>query len=262
MTTPEPFTALGVDGIRIAADRLGDPDAASVVFLHGGGQTRRSWGRAAVAVAARGWQAITVDLRGHGESDWSDDGDYRVVSFAADVLELMRELPPRPVLVGASLGGFTGMLLAGELEPTALRALVLVDIVPDMNPAGASRIHQFMYDRMESGFASLDEVADMIQEYNPNRNRPTDLNRNQGLLSLGHVHLPIGIHCTFCMFPLAGCHLSTRNQSNSHYSEGGTCCSIPIATAAIEFASYTSNSTYARPLCPSKPDQQCSVPQY
>ncbi|WP_319432998.1 alpha/beta hydrolase [Mycobacterium sp. RTGN5] len=173
--TPEPFSALGVDGIRIAADRLGDPDAPAAVFLHGGGQTRRSWGRAAAAVAARGWQAITVDLRGHGESDWSEDGDYRVVSFAADVLELLRELPPRPVIVGASLGGFTAMLLAGELAPDALRALVLVDIVPDMDPSGASRIHRFMYDRMESGFESLDEVADMIQEYNPNRSRPADL---------------------------------------------------------------------------------------
>ncbi len=175
MITPEPFSALGVDGIRIAADRLGDPDAPAAVFLHGGGQTRRSWGRAAAAVAARGWQAITVDLRGHGESDWSEDGDYRVVSFAADVLELLRELPPRPVIVGASLGGFTAMLLAGELAPDALRALVLVDIVPDMDPSGASRIHRFMYDRMESGFESLDEVADMIQEYNPNRSRPADL---------------------------------------------------------------------------------------
>ncbi len=175
MSTPEPFSAAGVDGIRIAADRIGEPDAPAVVFLHGGGQTRRSWGRAAAAVAARGWQAVTVDLRGHGESDWSPDGDYRVVSFAGDVLELLRRLPPRPVLVGASLGGFTGMLLAGEIAPEALRALVLVDIVPDMDPSGASRIHQFMYDRMESGFASLDEVADMIQEYNPHRGRPDDL---------------------------------------------------------------------------------------
>ena len=175
MTTPEPFSAVGIDGVRIAADRLGDPQAPGVVFLHGGGQTRRSWGRAAAAVAARGWQAVTVDLRGHGESDWSADGDYRVVSFAGDVLELFRQLPPRPVLVGASLGGFTGMLLAGELAPDALRALVLVDIVPDMDPSVASRIHQFMYDRMETGFASLDEVADMIQAYNPNRSRPADL---------------------------------------------------------------------------------------
>jgi peroxiredoxin len=173
--SPVAFSANGIGGVRIAADRVGDPLAPAVVFLHGGGQTRRSWARAAAAVAERGWQAITVDLRGHGESDWSDDGDYRVTTFAGDVLEVLRELPPRPVLVGASLGGFTAMLLAGEISPAIVRAVVLVDIVPNMNPSGASRIHSFMYDRMESGFDSLDEVADMIQEYNPHRPRPTDL---------------------------------------------------------------------------------------
>jgi pimeloyl-ACP methyl ester carboxylesterase len=174
-TSPEPLTTTGVDDVRIVADRFGDPDAPAVVFLHGGGQTRRSWGRAAAAVAERGWQAVTVDLRGHGESDWSESGDYRVTTFAGDVLEVLRQLPPRPVIVGASLGGFTAMLLAGELSPGAVRAVVLVDIVPNMNPSGASRIHSFMYDRMESGFDSLDEVADAIQEYNPHRPRPTDL---------------------------------------------------------------------------------------
>src|SRR6202048_306360 len=91
--------------------------ARRVVFSRGGGRPRRSWGKAAAAVAERGWQAITVDLRGHGESDWSDGGDYRLTSFALDIQEVLRHLQPRPVLVGASLGGFTAMLLAGELSP-------------------------------------------------------------------------------------------------------------------------------------------------
>lgn len=173
--SPTTFTASGVDGVRITADRLGDPNAPAVVFLHGGGQTRRSWGRAAAAVAARGWQAVTVDFRGHGESDWSTAGDYRVATFARDVLQVLRHLPAQPVIVGASLGGFTAMLLAGELAPGTVRAVVLVDIVPNMNQSGASRIHDFMADRMTSGFESLDEVADMIQQYNPHRPRPTDL---------------------------------------------------------------------------------------
>ena len=113
-TAPEQFSTSGSDGVRIVADRQGDPQARAVVFLHGGGQTRRSWGRAAAAVAKRGWQAVTIDLRGHGESDWSSEGDYRVVSFAADVARSAARPAPKPVLVGASLGGFTSMLLAGE----------------------------------------------------------------------------------------------------------------------------------------------------
>ena len=175
MTTTQSFGTVGAGGVRIAADRTGDAAAPAVVFLHGGGQTRRSWGRAATAVARRGWQAITIDFRGHGESDWSDDGDYRVTTFAADVRAVLSLLPPRPVLVGASLGGFTSMLLAGELARGTVRAVVLVDIVPNMDPSGASRIHDFMNDRMTSGFGTLEEVADAIQAYNPHRPRPTDL---------------------------------------------------------------------------------------
>ncbi len=174
-TEPESFATEGVGGLRIVADRQGDPAARAVVFLHGGGQTRRSWGRAAAAVARRGYQAVTVDLRGHGESDWSAEGDYRVTSFAADVVKVLRGLPPRPVLVGASLGGFTSMLLAGEIAPELAGAVVLVDIVPNMEQSGANRIHAFMSDRVESGFESLEEVADAIAEYNPHRPRPTDL---------------------------------------------------------------------------------------
>jgi pimeloyl-ACP methyl ester carboxylesterase len=174
-TAAEQFSTSGMGGVRIVADRQGDPLARAVVFLHGGGQTRRSWGRAAAAVAQHGWQAVTIDLRGHGESDWSSEGDYRVVSFAGDVQEVLRGLPPKPVLVGASLGGFTSMLLAGELSPGIASAVVLVDIVPNMEQSGATRIHSFMADRVESGFASLEEVADAIAEYNPHRPRPTDL---------------------------------------------------------------------------------------
>ncbi|WP_197517071.1 alpha/beta fold hydrolase [Mycobacterium sp. E2699] len=174
-SAPETFSTRGSGGVRIVADRLGDPQARAVVFLHGGGQTRRSWAKAAAAVAKRGWQAVTIDLRGHGESDWSSEGDYRVVSFAADVQEVLRTLPPRPVLVGASLGGFTSMLLEGELSPGTAAAVVLVDIVPNMEQSGATRIHNFMSDRVESGFGSLEEVADAIAEYNPHRPRPTDL---------------------------------------------------------------------------------------
>ena len=172
----EPFVTEAPGGIRIVSDRLGDPQARAVVFLHGGGQTRRSWARAAAAVADRGWQAVTVDFRGHGESDWSSRGRLPRRHVRRRRARVLAELPPNPVLVGASLGGFTSMLLAGELSPGIASAVVLVDIVPSMNPAGAARIHDFMADRMVEGFGSLDEVADMIAEYNPHRPRPTDLN--------------------------------------------------------------------------------------
>ena len=118
---------------------------------------------------------MTLDARGHGESDWSPAGDYQLSTFAADVGDAIEGLAAAPILVGASLGGLTSILLAGELHPGVARGLVLVDIVPDMEKGGADRIHAFMSDRVSEGFASLDEVADAIAAYNPHRERPSDL---------------------------------------------------------------------------------------
>ena len=165
----------GRDGLRLVADRWGDPADPPIVFLHGGGQTRHSWGGAAASVETRGWQALTLDARGHGESAWSDIGDYRLASFADDLRCVIDQLDAPPVLVGASLGGLTAMLLTGELAPGIARGVVLVDIVPDMEPVGVERIRAFMVERSYEGFGSLEEVADMVGAYNPHRARTTDV---------------------------------------------------------------------------------------
>lgn len=160
--------------MTLVGDRRGDRSARPVLFLHGGGQTRHSWGGAARRVAAAGWQAVTVDARGHGESDWADS-DYRLSSFAFDVAAVAALCNRPPVLVGASLGGLTTILLEGDLAPGIAAGVVLVDIIPEMEQAGADRIQAFMSDKLDEGFGSLDEVADAIAAYNPHRPRPDDL---------------------------------------------------------------------------------------
>ncbi len=170
-----PMELTGAGGLRLAADGRGPEDAAPVLLLHGGGQTRHSWGGTAAALADRGWRAITIDLRGHGESAWSPEGDYQLVRFAQDIDAVAGALAERPFLIGASLGGLTSMLLAGELHPGVAAGVVLVDIIPEMESSGAMRISEFMTAKSREGFASLDEVADAIAAYNPHRPRPSDL---------------------------------------------------------------------------------------
>ncbi len=88
---PEPFLTDGHGGVRIAGrPGQGDPDARAVVFLHGGGQTRRSWGRAAAAGGAAGLAgaspstcAVTVNPTGPPRAT---TGCPR---FAADVREIL-----------------------------------------------------------------------------------------------------------------------------------------------------------------------------
>jgi pimeloyl-ACP methyl ester carboxylesterase len=167
---------LGAGGIRLAADIGGPADGPTVVLLHGGGQTRHSWAGTWQVLVDHGWRAYSVDLRGHGDSDWSPDGDYAFDTFAADVLAITAELPAPPILVGASLGGLASMLAVAEspVQEETARALVLVDVANRLEASGRERIGAFMTAHLD-GFATLDEAADAIAAYNPHRPRPTDL---------------------------------------------------------------------------------------
>ena len=163
----------GHGGIALVADSWGDSEAPPVVLLHGGGQTRHAWGGTAETLAREGWHAISVDLRGHGESGWSPDGDYSVDAFVRDVRAWIVGFRERPVLVGASLGGISALLAEGEAESSLCAALVLVDIAARIEREGAMRIIAFMQARPD-GFANLEEAAEAIATYLPNRRRPRD----------------------------------------------------------------------------------------
>lgn len=159
--------------MSIAADVGGDPSRPCVILLHGGGQTRHAWGKALHELVAAGYHAISVDLRGHGESDWAPGGDYSMDSLCADLKAIVATLPGKPALVGASLGGALSLVAQG-MDPDLAAALVLVDVVPRMEPQGVNNIIQFMLAKPE-GFASLEEVAQAIAAYNPHRPPPNDL---------------------------------------------------------------------------------------
>src|SRR5690606_22301226 len=162
-------------GLSLAAERFGVASSRPpVLLLHGGGQTRHSWGGTAQRLAARGYEAWTVDLRGHGDSDWASDGDYTTEAMVEDLDAVCAEIGSPPVLVGAAMGGIVGLMSEGVLRPGRLRALVLVDIATRLEESGVERIVSFMSAAPE-GFATLEEAAGAIAAYRPDRPRPTNL---------------------------------------------------------------------------------------
>jgi pimeloyl-ACP methyl ester carboxylesterase len=164
------------DGLTLVADIGGTLGAPTIIFMHGGGQTRHSWLGATQSLINAGYRIIRYDARGHGESDWSPDGDYSLATRARDLAVITENILGKVALVGASLGGATAM----EAISTGYRpaALSLVDIVPRPDPRGVARIRKFMLANPD-GFATLDEAADAVAAYNPNRARPPD---QEGLL--------------------------------------------------------------------------------
>lgn len=171
-----PRSFAGGGGIRLAANTWGAASSPPLLLLHGGGQTRHAWDRTGPRLAELGWRVIAPDLRGHGTSQWSADGDYDLDLFADDVRALVAELGDRPVLVGASLGGLSSLLAAGEAPRAAIRALVLVDVAHRPDPRGVRRIVEFMRHRPD-GFASVEEAAAAVSAYLPHRTRPYDPER-------------------------------------------------------------------------------------
>lgn len=172
--SPEPVSFEMADGVTLRGDAYGPANGPPALLLHGGGQTRHAWGGAATTLAERGWRAIALDQRGHGDSDWSADNFYRIDHFAADMRAVATSLPAPPATVGASLGGLATLLGAGEAsDPAAVAsAVVLVDITPTVERAGVERIINFMQKRMLDGFKDLDDAADYVASYLPDRPKP------------------------------------------------------------------------------------------
>lgn len=161
----------GKDGVVLAGTEWGQQGSPSVIFLHGGGQTRHSWGDTARRLSTLGWHTLALDQRGHGDSGWAPSGTYEIDDYVDDFCDIYSTLSRPPVLVGASLGGIVGLLSHGE-RGLPLSGLVLVDIALTIRREGASRIDEFMRSNV-NGFASLDDAAEAIASYLPHRKRPS-----------------------------------------------------------------------------------------
>jgi len=173
VTQPTVMKSAGADGVVLESDCWGDPSDPPLVLVHGGGQTRNAWAGAAAQLSARGLYVVTPDLRGHGRSGWAPDGDYFLRAHANDLHALAARLSRPPIVVGASLGGLTGLVACGEAPQLPCAAMVMVDIAHRAQPAGITRIVEFMRAHPD-GFADLEEAAAAVAAYLPHRAQRPD----------------------------------------------------------------------------------------
>jgi pimeloyl-ACP methyl ester carboxylesterase len=174
--TPTTVTYRGVNGVGLVADEW-NRDAAStngrpsILMLHGGGQNRFSWKNTGQVLGEQGFHVVALDSRGHGDSDRAPGADYALETLCGDVLRIIDEIDRPVVLIGASMGGLTGILVADAAGPDTVTKLVLVDVVPRYDKTGSARIRDFMFSHIH-GFDSLEEAADAVAAYLPHRTRP------------------------------------------------------------------------------------------
>jgi pimeloyl-ACP methyl ester carboxylesterase len=175
-STPQTVEYSGVQGLTLVADEWNrGVDAVAgretILMLHGGGQNRYSWKNTGQVLADAGFHVVALDSRGHGDSDRAADADYDVETLTADVMQVLDAIGRPAILIGASMGGLTGILAANQAGPDRVTQLVLVDVVPRFEKNGSARIREFMFSGLH-GFGSLEEAADAVAAYLPHRSRP------------------------------------------------------------------------------------------
>jgi pimeloyl-ACP methyl ester carboxylesterase len=146
----------------------GEPSRPPVLLLHGGNQSAHSWDLVSLHLADR-YRVLAPDQRGHGDSEWSRECDYSVGALARDAEAFLRDRAARrPIVFGHSMGGMVALLLA-SLHPEVPRALVIVDVGPELSARGTDAIRDFVQRNTE--FDDPSEFLDHVEKYDPFRKR-------------------------------------------------------------------------------------------
>jgi esterase len=154
--------------LRLHFLEWGEPDAPPIVLLHGGHQSAHSWDLVSLHLARR-HRVLALDQRGHGDSEWARDVSYSNVEMSLDAEAFVAALGlERPILIGHSMGGRNAMLLTRR-NPSLLRALVIVDVGPEVSDRGRAVIAGFVRDNEE--FDDLEHFVRNVQQYDPYRSR-------------------------------------------------------------------------------------------
>ena len=125
------------DGLTLAAQAQGDPQAPEILFIHGLRQSRLSWDKQFADPGLAGFRLVRFDLRGHGDSDKpGSPDDYSAADrWADDVAAVIAAAKlRRPVLVGWSLGGYVAGAYLRKHGGARVAGINLVDAVTKLSP--------------------------------------------------------------------------------------------------------------------------------
>jgi esterase len=146
----------------------GEPGRPQVLLLHGGNQSSHSWDLVSLHLSDR-YHVFALDQRGHGDSEWNRELDYSIDSMVADAVAFVADQNLHDfILFGHSMGGRVSLTLATE-HPGLARALVIVDVGPEISPEGSKTIQNFVVRNIE--FDDLEVFLDNVQKYDPFRTR-------------------------------------------------------------------------------------------
>ncbi|HUP72670.1 MAG TPA: alpha/beta hydrolase [Acidimicrobiales bacterium] len=153
---------------RFHFSEWGEPGRPQILLLHGGNQSAHSWDLVSLHLSDR-YHVFALDQRGHGDSEWNREQDYSIDSMVGDALAFIADQGLRDAIVfGHSMGGRVALTMA-TAYPTLARALVIVDVGPEISAEGSKTIQHFVVHNVE--FDDLEIFLDNVQKYDPFRSR-------------------------------------------------------------------------------------------
>ncbi|MGJ3230490.1 MAG: alpha/beta fold hydrolase [Oceanicaulis sp.] len=160
------FTA--PDGVKTYYRRYpgqGAQTKTPVLCLHGLTRNSKDFEDVAPRIAAAGHDVIAVDVRGRGRSDRDPNPDnYTPAVYVRDMMGLLDKAGWREaIFLGTSMGGLMTMIHA-SLQPERIKAAILNDIGPEIDPKGLKRIQGYVGGA--GPFASWDDAAEAVRDIN------------------------------------------------------------------------------------------------
>jgi esterase len=138
----------------------------ALLCLHGITQTAHSWDEVALELSSE-YRVLCLDQRGHGDSDWAPDGDYSRQIQAADIDAITDALGlSRFLLAGMSMGGINSITFTAR-HPDKVRALIIVDVSPEVQARGVENIRSFI--QASDELDSFEEFVERAHQFNPRR---------------------------------------------------------------------------------------------
>ncbi|MFN5780440.1 MAG: alpha/beta fold hydrolase, partial [Novosphingobium sp.] len=128
------LTFKGFGGVRLEADAIGDENDPTILLVHGAGQTRSEWSTVAEALVQAGRRVVSLDLRGHGGSEWPESGRYDLESHIEDLRAVLAQLGTRPVVVTSTSSGWIATVALATDAANLAAGLVLVDMPARRDP--------------------------------------------------------------------------------------------------------------------------------
>ena len=181
MASPEPRSQyFRSQRLELHYASWGHDGAPGLVLVHGLRDHCRSWDAVARRLASK-WHVVVPDLRGHGDSAWTSDGNYAMSGFVYDMMALLDHLGwDEAHFVGHSLGGNISMRFAAAYGE-CVKSLVMIEgvgpaphlVAETEAKAPGQRLRTWMearkrsLERDTSQFSTAEDAGERMRRANP-----------------------------------------------------------------------------------------------